>query len=433
MNKIFNLFLAFILISACSFNKNSKFWTKSERIATKQTSNIKLFKKEKEIDKELNTNITINFNQKPISSSLSNNLNNNYNRIKFDGNLKRISKYKFSKIENFYQYEPNILFNKENIIFFDNKGSILKFDNQSKLIWKKNYYSKIEKKQKPILQFASNDKFLIVADNISKYYVLDIKTGNLIWSNFHSSPFNSQIKIFKDKFLVIDTTNTLRCFSIKNGSEIWSISTENNLIKSQKKLSMVIVDNNVYFNNFIGDISAVDLNKGELLWQLPTQSSLVIESSLGLETSEIITDNQTLFFSNNKNQFFSIDISSGSFKWKNKINSNLTPTLIENYIFTVSLEGYFIVMDKNSGNIIRITDLFSHIKDKKRKKIKPTGFVVGTKNIYLSTSNGRLMVIDISSGKTISSMKIDNEKISRPKILYDNLFVTKDNAIIKLN
>ena len=91
------------------------------------------------------------------------------------------------------------------------------------------------------------------------------------------------------------------------------------------------------------------------------------------------------------------------------------------------------MFEKNLGNIIRITDLFSHIKDKKRKKIKPTGFVVGTKNIYLSTSNGRLMVIDISSGKTISTVKIDNEKISRPKILGNNLFVIKDNAIIKLN
>ena len=145
MNKIFNLCLVLILISACSFNKNSKFWTKSETIATKQTSNIKLFKKEKEIDKELNTNITINFSQKPVSSSLSNNLNNNYNRIKFDGDLKKISKYKFSKIENFYQYEPKILFNKENIIFFDNKGSILKFDNQSKLVWKKIITQKLKK------------------------------------------------------------------------------------------------------------------------------------------------------------------------------------------------------------------------------------------------------------------------------------------------
>jgi outer membrane protein assembly factor BamB len=51
------------------------------------------------------------------------------------------------------------------------------------------------------------------------------------------------------------------------------------LIRSQKKLSMVIVNDLIYFNNSIGDISAVDINKGELLWQLPTQSSLIYEAA----------------------------------------------------------------------------------------------------------------------------------------------------------
>jgi hypothetical protein len=46
-----------------------------------------------------------------------------------------------------------------------------------KIIWKKNYYSKIEKKLKPILNFSIN-KILIVTDNIAKYLCLDIKLEN---------------------------------------------------------------------------------------------------------------------------------------------------------------------------------------------------------------------------------------------------------------
>jgi hypothetical protein len=42
------------------------------------------------------------------------------------------------------------------------------------------------------------------------------------------------------------------------------------------------------------------------------------------------------------------------------------------------------------------------------------------------------MVIDIKLEKK-SILKIDNEKISRPFVLDKNLFVVKDNAIIKLN
>ena len=433
MSKIFQLLLIIIFFSGCSLNKNSKFWT-SETIKEIQEQKFeKIFDDPKALSQELNTNINLNLSKNFTKNKSSVKFTNNDGRVNFDGSLKKSSKYKFSKIENFYQFEPIIAFNKNNVIFFDDKGTVLQFNNRSKLIWKKNYYTKSEKKSNPILQFANNDKFLIIADNLSKYYMLNLETGDLIWSKNNSAPFNSQIKIYKDRFFLIDFTNTLRCYSLKNGEELWNFQTESALIRSQKRLSMVIVEDVIYFNNSLGDISAAQIDDGELLWQLPTQSDVLYESAFSLETSDIITDKKDLFFSNNKNQFFSIDIKSGTFNWENNVNSNLRPTVVDNFIITVSLEGYLIVIDKITGNIIKVTDIFSGFKPKKRKEILPTGFIVGLKNIYLSTNIGRLLVIDIKSGKTISTLKIDKDNISRPFVSNQNLYLVKDNAIIRLN
>ncbi len=432
MNSFLKILLIFICLTSCSFNKNSKFWTKSEKI--EEIKNVeKIFVKEKILNREFNPSLKISLYTKAIDKSFFNNYDNNNGRINYDGDLKSISRFKFSKIDNFYQYDPIILFDNSNVIFFDNKGTILKFDQDSRLIWKKNYYSKSQKKQKPILLFGSNEKTLIVADNIAKYYALDINTGKLLWSKNNVAPFNSQLKTYKNKFFIIDFENTLRSYSIKNGVEIWNVRTENSLIRSQKKLSMVILNKKIYFNNSLGDLSAVDIESGELLWQSPTQSSLVYIDGFFLKTSDIIADKNNLYFSNNKNEFFSIDINNGTLNWKQKINSNLRPTLIDNYIFTVSLEGYLIVMEKLSGNIIRSTDIFKNFKPKKRSKIQPVGFIVGVNNIYLTTDNGRLLVIDITTGTTSSILKIDNDKISRPFVLNKNLYIIKDNSIIKLN
>ena len=433
MNKIFQLLLIIIFSSGCSLNKNSKFWTSETIKKIEEQKFEKIFDDPTALSQELNTNISLNFSKSFTKNNLSKKFTNNDGRVNFDGSLNKSLKYKFSKIENFYQFEPELSFYKGNIIFFDDKGTVLQFDERSKLIWKKNHYTKSEKKSNPILQFANNDKFLIIADNLSKYFMLNLESGDLVWSKNNTAPFNSQIKIYKDRFFVIDFTNTLRCYSMKNGEEIWNFQTETALIRSQKRLSMVIVEDVIYFNNSLGDISAVRINDGELLWQLPTQSDVLYESAFSLETSDIITDNKDLFFSNNKNQFFSIDIKSGSFNWENSINSNLRPTVVENFIISVSLEGYLIVIDKITGNIIKVTDVFNNFKPKKREEILPTGFIVGLKNIYLSTNIGRLLVIDIKSGKTISTLKIDKDKISRPFVSNQNLYLAKDNAIIKLN
>ena len=433
MSNIFQLLLIIIFFSGCSFNKNSKFWTSETIKEIEEQKFEKIFDDPKALSQELNTNINLNLSKNFTKNKLSVKFTNNDGRVNFDGSLKKSSKYKFSKIENFYQFEPIIAFNKDNVIFFDDKGTVLQFNNRSRLIWKKNYYTKSEKKSNPILQFANNNKFLIVADNLSKYYMLNLETGDLMWSKNNSAPFNSQIKIYKDRFFLIDFTNTLRCYSLKNGEELWNFQTESALIRSQKKLSMVIVEDVIYFNNSLGDISAVKIDDGALLWQLPTQSDLLYESAFSLETSDIITDKKDLFFSNNKNQFFSIDVKSGTFNWENNVNSNLRPTVVDNFIITVSLEGYLIVIDKITGNIIKVTDIFNNFKPKKRKEILPTGFIVGLKNIYLSTNIGRLLVIDIKSGKTISTLKIDKDNISRPFVSNQNLYLVKDNAIIRLN
>jgi len=441
VNNLIIVLLVFFSISNCSFNKNSKFWTATEKIEELKEKEEKIFVKEENLNTEFNKSLKISLYSKPINNSFLNNFDNNNGRINYDGDLKNISKFKFSKIDNFDQYNPTLSFDKDNIIFFNNKGTILKFNKNSKLIWKKNYYSKTEKKQNPILLFANNEKILVIADNIAKYYAIDIKSGKLLWSKKNMAPFNSQIKIYKDMFFIIDYENTLRSYSIKDGSEIWKIKTANTLVRTQKKLSFVIVDNKIYFNNSLGDISSVDIRNGELIWQKPTLSALIFDESIFLKTSDLIADKNSLYFSNNKNKFFSLDINSGSINWQQKINSNLRSTLIDKYIFTVSLEGFLIILEKDSGKILRITDLFKEY-DKKylwapNKKIRdvivPVGFIVGKNNIYLTTNKGKLHIISIKTGQTIRVLKIDRGKISRPFVANKNLFIIKDNSIIKLN
>jgi len=432
VNKFLRIFLIFFFVSNCSLSQ-SEFWTKEKKIEKEKKFSIKKITKEKKVlEKELNPNLKIKLSAKLIKNSFINNLDNNNGRINYNGNLKSISRYKFSKIDDFYQFEPEIVFDNNSVIFFNNNGSILKFDESSRLIWKKNYYTKLEKKLKPILFFANNKDTLIVTDNIAKYYAINIKTGELLWSKNNSAVFNSQLKIYKDKFLVVDFENILRCFSIKDGKEIWKIKSDKTFINSQKIFSLIIVDNNVYYNNSIGDITAVNIDSGSLLWQTPTQGNTLYEESLFLKTSDLIANNNSIIFSNNKNEFFSLDIKTGIINWKQKINSSLRSTLVDDIIFAISLEGYLFAIDNQSGNIIRITDIFNQ-KKIKRTKIKPVGFIVGSKNIYLTTDHGRLMIIDIVSGRTKSILKIDNDKISRPFVLNQNLYIIKENSIIRLN
>ena len=143
MNKIITFLIFIFFISGCSLNKNSKFWTTTKDITEEKNQEYKkILVEEKALGKEFNTNISINLGSLNINTSKIRLHYNNDGRLNYNGLLKKYSRYKFSKIKNFYQFEPVISFDDKNLIFFDNKGSVIKFNDKSKLIWKKNYYSK---------------------------------------------------------------------------------------------------------------------------------------------------------------------------------------------------------------------------------------------------------------------------------------------------
>ena len=435
MNKLFYLLVIFLFLSSCSLDTKSGLWTKTEKLDSENKNlEVKIFEENEIYERELNIDLKIKLRNDFKKNSFINNLSNNNGVVNFDGSIDKIKKFKFSKIDQFDNYQPELLITKNNnLIFFDDKGTVLNFSSDNELIWKNNYYSKREKKLKPILYFAANEKTLVVADSISKYYAININDGKLNWIKNNIAPFNSQIKIFKDKFFVVDFENILRCFSIKNGTEIWNFKTEKSFIKSQQKLSLIINNNRVIFANTLGDISSIDIETGNLIWQTPTQSSDIYESYFSLKNSDLISENNTIYFSNNQNEFFAIDQRNGVIKWKQNLNSNLRPTYADNLVFTITLEGYFVAIDSRNGNIVRMTNIINKIKKYKKDNIKPIGFIVSQDKVYLSLSNGRLIIIETLTGKPIDIKKIDNEKISRPYVLNNDMYIIKDNAILKLN
>ncbi len=425
MNKFFLYLFLILILSSCGIG--------DKEVKDKYEDSKIIFEKSKPIKKEFNSNIKIKISKLTKGEVFLGNNTNRLGNINFETNFKKTSHYKFSSIEEFNFNQPELIFtNDESIVFFDGKGSIFKINKDLNEIWKVNYYTKKEKKLSPIIYFAQVDNKIISADNLSRINLINLKDGRLIRSIENSTGFNSNIKISKDKFFIIDFDNTIRCFSTKDGSKLWNFNTENPFIKSKKKLSLVIKGELVFFINSIGDLTALNINNGSLYWQTPTQSNLIYQDAFTLENSDLVFANDSIFFSNNKNELFSIDARTGSINWKQTVNSILTPVIIENLVFSVSNEGYLFIIDQKNGNIMKISNILKNIKNKKNK-VKPSGFVIARNKIYLSLNNGRLIKADVTTGIEENIYKLSNSKILRPNIFSDEMYLIKHNAIIKTN
>ena len=429
MTRIFILFLLPLILANCSLNENSKIWNKNKKLNIDKNTKI-IFAEKKISYNELNPNISLNLSQIKIQNKILDD-KNNFGIQKYSGEIKKIKNFRFSKFNNEIETDLKPLFLRDGIVFFDSKGSVIRFDNNQKIVWKKNYYSKFEKKNNPKLSFGIHGDKLIVVDNLSNLFLINLKNGNLIWKKKNDYPFNSEIKIFDNKFYVIDLKNVLRCYFIKDGSKCWSLETEKTLTVTNSKNSLLIAGNVVYFINNLGDLTAADILSGDLMWQLPTQSSDITNITYNFKNSKIVSEGKNIFFSNNKNEFYSINLKNGSINWINDISSSLTPIVIGNFIITFSDNGYLFVIDKEQGNIIKIKDIYKMYNDKNRKKIRPTGFSISQDKIYLSNNDGKLIILDLKTGNVLKAEKIARKIMSKPFLYNNHLFMIKNGSVVQ--
>ena len=433
MSKNILIILFILFFNSCSFDTRSGIWTKEKISLDSQENNqIKeLFKKEILNENEFNPNLKLSI--KNFTESKNKYKGNNFGALKVNSSFKNISKYSYSKIEYFEQFEPKAVFVDKDLIFFDKKGSIIKFDHESKIKWKVNYYSKKEKKLLPTLRFERSNKNLLVTDNFAKIYLINTSNGKLIWTKEHDVSLISQLKIENNKFYVLDANNTFSCYSLLDGQKIWEFKGEKRLINSQKQTSVIISDDSVIFNNTKGEIISLDKLNGNLNWLTPTIEYGESLQSFLVKNSDLVLDENNIYFSNNKNSFFSLDVNLGFINWRQDISSKLRPVVIDNIILTISPKGYLYILEKNSGNIIRVTDIFYNLKSKKRKKLEINGFIATMDKIYLSTKNGKIIKVNIENGNIDLVYRLSRSKISKPYVNNSKIYIIKNNGIIKIN
>ena len=440
-------FLIFILLNNCSFDNKTGIWGDSEKekrkiseLEKKQKQILdveKIYSSDKIYLKEvpLTKNISLSKPKKNLSWKMS-----SLNHQNFLGNIylsgidniflkKKIGKDKFSESK----VITSLLVIKNNIILSDDTGTIFNINQSGKINWKKNIYKKIYKKIYKNLVFSIYKNNIYIADNIGFIYVISLDTGKLLWIKNYNIPLRSNIKIFDNKIYLIDQENRILCLNIKDGTKIWDILSISSFIKSQNLLSLAVSKKgDLVAITSSSDLFKVEGNSGNFSWVSNTFGSMLADATDFFKSSQVvITDDEVIISAGPS--IFSYNLNIGSITWENELSSIGTPIIDGKNIFFVTENGYFVIMNRDTGKIISSTNILKILK-KKKQKTKITGFIMGSGKVYSVTLNGYLIVSSAISGKVENFKKIGNPIISAPIISNGKLYIlTKNSRIIGFN
>ncbi len=445
MNLI-RILIILLFLQNCSFDDKTGIW-KNERSVSINSSKDKIFEgfekiaiSEETFNKviELDSKIKLRIS-KPIKTQEWNdiyyNQNNNYPNINYNDS-KKIT-FKSKKLSR-YKINDQILFDKNNLIFSNEKGDIIVYSlTKNQIISKFNFYKKKFKKINKILNLKVDKEVIYTTDNLGYVYAYNYRTENILWAENYKIPFRSNLKILNNKLVFSDQNNNLYFIDKNKGNLLRLVPTEETVIKNHfiNNLSTDNVNSLFYLNSY-GSLYSLNINSMRINWFINLNKSFDINPTNMFIGNKIVNNDKFIIVSSNSKSYV-INLTNGTIISKKNFSSSIKPIINNNLIFLITKNNLILSMDLTSGKILysyNINDQIAEfLKIKKKNNLNIKNFTMLNSQLILFLNNSYILKFNIN-GKLNQVLKLPTKISSQPIIINGAiLYLNNKNKLVKFD
>ena len=231
-------------------------------------------------------------------------------------------------------------------------------------------------------------------------------------------------------FVVSDDNQTFS-LNVSRGELIWTHAgnlEEVSIIGGSKP---VIYKNMIIVSYSSGEVYALNAKDGTLLWfDNVTSGNYLNKSSLNDIQSPLTIVEDKLFVPSFSDKFIVYELSSGNEVWSLQLSS-LNPIVISGEtIYLIDTTGRLLCLNMNSGKLLWAVQLkVSENGD----EISWYGPLLTSNKLLLGSSNGKVISISPFSGKLLSKINFSEELVANPIQLGEQImFISKEGTLFIL-
>ncbi|WP_047683085.1 MULTISPECIES: outer membrane protein assembly factor BamB [Xenorhabdus] len=271
---------------------------------------------------------------------------------------------------------------------------------------------------------VSGDRLYIGTEK-AKVIALDSTNGKVEWESQVAGEALSH-PVVSDGLVLIHTGNgMLQALNENDGSVAWSINMDTPSLSVRGESAPAIAYGAAIVGGDNGRISAVLLSQGQLIWQQrisQVTGATEIDRLNDVDMTPVISDNVIYAIAYNGN-LVAMDMRSGQIIWKRDLGSVNDMVVTDNNIFIVDQDDRILSLRKSDGVTIWSQNNLLH-----RNLTAPEMY-----NGYLVVGDGEgyLHWLNMADGQFVAQHKVDSSGLlSRPVIASDKLMVqAKDGAV----
>ena len=313
---------------------------------------------------------------------------------------------------------------------------------------------------------------LFFGNENSDFYAVDINSKQKIWMYRTDEPVQTWPKIIDNK-IIFNAGNSLYLLDSSTGHEICKISYPS---KSSRRLSqegyayhdsyVAIADGIAYYATLDGDLVAVDIKKGEIIWTIQSENSGTVASGVNywngrlyftdyagslccvdIKTRRMIFQTQIkdrifapmyitdgkIYVAGRSCKLYCIDAYSGIVIWSSFSHDETTwfsggSVSVGNTIYTcTSDEHTMVAYDKNTGEFQRIYPTNSNSYT--APLLHGENIILAATDVY-SFKKSYIMEFDTKNHTKLWESSLDDCVLSTPAIYQGVLYFGSDSGIV---
>lgn len=298
-------------------------------------------------------------------------------------------------------------------IYTSSRGTVFAYhlSNPSKLRWKKT----VEKEKDNLVGggIYYKDKHIAITTGGKDLVILNSYTGKEVWRYRLSNISRSTPVIYQNRVYVVTIDNALYAINLKTGFVEWGIKEAHENLGFLGGSSPESYDKSIIMPFSSGKILSINAETGKEIWSASLSATSGDESYINdIDMVPVIKDG-ILYISSHNGILYAINAAKGTLEWANRYAGGHSQLWVANdYLYTINKNNQLLAIYKVTGSVKWAVGLEAIKKSKKAAILfsdNSTTFNGPTMingNLYITSSNGHLLVFNAVSGKKLKDIKI---------------------------
>lgn len=272
---------------------------------------------------------------------------------------------------------------------------------------------------------SADDKYVYIGSERAVVYALDRNDGNVIWEKPVRGEVLARPVSSADKLIIHTANGNLQALNRNTGADEWDVMLEVPPLSLRGNSTPTIAHGAAIFGDDTGHVNAYYINNGQLIWQQrisqPSGSTEIAKLN-DVDSTPVIEGNLAYAIGYNGN-VVALDLSNGQIVWRKEMGSTHSFVVDSQQLFVVDQNDNVRAVSKNGGTILWTQAGLLH-----RQLTDP---VIYENYIVVGDFEGYLYWLDKDNGEIVAKTQVSSSGlISKPLVVDNKIVVQAKNGDI---